>query len=77
MAGTVFPNGLRALYIHAFSRAREKAFEYPDENTMENGFRARKNIPWILEIRCAFSWCVLPFLGFWIIVLPYCGAPSL
>jgi hypothetical protein len=77
MAGAVFSNGLRAPYIHADSRAREKAFEYPKENTMENSFWARNNIPWILEIRDAFSWCVLPFLGFWIIVLPYCGAPSL
>ena len=55
MAGAVFSNGLRAPYIHADSRVREKAFEYPKENTMENDFRARKKYPVNTgEARCHF-----------------------
>ena len=55
MAGAVFSNGLRAPYIHTDSRAREKAFEYPKVNTMENGFLGAKQYPMDTgNLRCIF-----------------------
>jgi hypothetical protein len=50
MASVVSAKHQRDLSIHADSRAREKGEKYPEENTVENGLRARKNIPLTQEI---------------------------